>query len=393
MSVSVASPVVSLPVTRGPARVGRKAGSRRAPRLDNRGVSLPRLAPASLLSRLRPLARRIGLNSLSGCGLGAVPRTLPTIVRRGDAAALHGVVRCRSPWICPHCAPRLAARRAEVLRPQVSALLRQGYRPWLITLTVRHSRSSSLDDLFALLGRAWSRLTSGRAWSALKAAGVEYLRGYDITYGEHGWHPHIHTVVLFSPAVSDPGAEAQRLLDRWISAIRAFGGDVLPDGLDAQPCADATKAASYACHMAGVWEAAAGVKKECKAPGSWTVFDLAQAAVRGDETAVRLWLEYAVATKGRRALVCSQGLSLADEGDVSSEAAEIEAWQAPEEPAEAVAVIYPAALVRVDPFLAEVLEAAARSASDCRAALTRILGPPALGLWCAPAVISRSGVV
>jgi len=197
---------------------------------------------------------------------------------------------------------------------------------------------------------------------------------------------------FFGPAVFDPGVEARRLLDRWIAAIRALGGDVLLNGLDAQPCADAEKAARYAAHMSGVFEVAGGVKKQCKSATSCTVFDLAQAAVRGDAEAIRLWSEYAVSTKGRRALVCSQGLSLTDEGDAWEEAAEIEAQQAPEEPAEAVAFIYPAALVRVDPHLAAVLEAAARSASDCRAALTRILGPPAPNVWYPP-VISRSGVV
>jgi len=384
MSVSVASPLPASSPSSGAAGIARKAAAARRSRraLDNRGVTLPaRLSPASLLSRLRPLARRIGLDSLSGCGLGAVPGTLPTVVRRGDAASLVGVQRCRSPWVCPHCAPRLAARRAEALRPQVSRLLCQGYQPWLITLTLRHSRSSNLNDLFDILAKAWSRLTSGRVWASLKSAGVEYVRGYDMTYGEHGWHPHIHALFLFAPGVSDPGAEARHLLDRWIAAIRALGGDVLLDGLDAQPCSDAEKAARYAAHMSGVFEVAAGVKKECKSATSCTVFDLAQAAVRGDESAVRLWSEYARATKGRRALVCSQGLSL-DEGSAAEES---EAHESAEEPAETVAVIYPSVLVRVDPFLAEVLEAAARSASECRSALTRILGPPgANSLWYVP---------
>jgi hypothetical protein len=174
---------------------------------------------------------------------------------------------------------------------------------------------------------------------------------------------------------------------RWIAAIRSLGGDVLRDGIDAQPCADAEKAARYAAHMSGVFEAAAGVKKQCKSLTSRTVFDLAQAAVRGDESAVRLWSEYAIATKGKRALVCSQGLTLSD----AEESVEVVECADDVEP---VAFIYPAALVRVDPFLTEVLEAAARSASDCRAVLTRILGPPAPNVWCvAPAVIARSDVV
>ena len=302
------------------------------------------------------------MDSLGACGLSAVSGTVPTITRQDGRASLQGVQRCQSAWSCPHCAPRLAARRAEALRPQVAGLLRQGYRPWLLTLTLRHDRASSLDDLFGLLGKAWGRLTSGRAWASVKAGGVEYIRGYDLTHGQHGWHPHIHAVVLFGPGVADPEAEAKRLLTRWIQAIRRLGGDVLPDGLDAQPCADATKAARYACHMAGVWEASAGVKKEGKSPTSRTVFDLAQAAVRGDQTAAGLWSQYALATKGRRALVCSQGLRLSDVEDAEAVEGEDQgdASGEPPAPGEPVAVIYPAALVRVDPHLAAVLEAAGR---------------------------------
>jgi hypothetical protein len=238
--------------------------------------------------------------------------------------------------------------------------------------------------LFGILGRAWGRLTSGRHWAALKKAGVQYIRGYDITYGEHGWHPHIHAVFLFAPDVAEPAAVARRLLDRWIGAVRSLGGDVLPAGLDVQPCADAERAARYACHIAGVWEAVAGVKKDSH-QNSRTVMDLAAAAAAGDEAAARLWVEYARVTRGRRAVVVSRGVTLSDDSDTpaESDAEAVEAVETPE-PVEVVAVIRSHLLRKLDPYLADALAAAAVSASSAHAVLARALGPPSLDTWWPP---------
>jgi hypothetical protein len=212
----------------------------------------------------------------------------------------------------------------------------------------------------------------------VKRQGVEYIRGYDITYGGNGWHPHIHGVFLFAPTVSDPAAAARCLLDRWISVVRSLGGDVLPQGLDAQPCADAERAARYACQIAGVWEAVAGVKKDAH-QNSRTVMDLAASAAAGDESAARLWIEYARSTRGRRAVVVSRGLSLSD-ADVAAADADADATDA----VEVVAVIRSHLLRRLDPHLGEALAAAVVSASAAHAVLTRALGPPSPATWWPP---------
>jgi hypothetical protein len=209
----------------------------------------------------------------------------------------------------------------------------------------------------------------------VKRQGVEYIRGYDITHGENGWHPHIHAVFLFGPGVADPSAAAGRLLDRWIGAVLSLGGEVLREALDAQPCADAGRAASYACHIAGVWEAVGGVKKDAKR--GRTVMDLAAAAVGGDESAARLWIEYARSTRGRRAVVVSRGLSLSD---ADAAAADADATDA----VEVVAVIRSHLLRRLDPHLGEALAAAVVSASAAHAVLTRALGPPSPATWWPP---------
>jgi hypothetical protein len=237
--------------------------------------------------------------------------------------------------------------------------------------------------LFGILGRAWGRLTSGRHWAALKKGGVQYIRGYDITYGQHGWHPHIHAVFVFGPGVDDPAAAARCLLDRWISIVRSLGGDVLPQGLDAEPCADAARAAAYACHLAGVWEVVGGVKKDAH-QNSRTVMDLAAAAAAGDEAAARLWIEYARSTRGRRAVVVSRGLSLSDADPPDADADPAAADLPDAEPVEVVAVIRSHLLRLLDPHLGDALAAAAVSASAAHAVLTQALGPPSPATWWPP---------
>jgi hypothetical protein len=237
--------------------------------------------------------------------------------------------------------------------------------------------------LFGILGRAWGRLTSGRHWAALKKGGVQYIRGYDITYGQHGWHPHIHAVFVFGPGVDDPAAAARCLLDRWISIVRSLGGDVLPQGLDAEPCADAARAAAYACHLAGVWEVVGGVKKDAH-QNSRTVMDLAAAAAAGDEAAARLWIEYARSTRGRRAVVVSRGLSLSDADPPDADADPAAADLPDAEPVEVVAVIRSHLLRLLDPHLGDALAAAAVSASAAHAVLTLALGPPSSATWWPP---------
>jgi hypothetical protein len=269
----------------------------------------------------------------------------------------------------------------------------EGWQPWLLTLTLRHTAACRLSDLFGVLGKAWGRLTSGREWAAVKRQGVEYIRGYDITHGGNGWHPHIHAVFLFAPGVSDPAATARRLLDRWIAAVQSLGGDVVADALDAQPCADAGRAASYACHIAGVWEAVGGVKKDAKR--GRTVMDLAAAAVSGDEAAARLWIEYARSTRGRRAVVVSRGLSLSDAADATADADADPPDAAPPDAdaaaVEVVAVIRSHLLRQLDPYLGDALAAAAVSASAAHAVLTRALGPPSPATWWPPDPDEKGG--
>jgi hypothetical protein len=188
-----------------------------------------------------------------------------------------------------------------------------GYRAFLVTLTVRHRRQDNLVDLFTGLGSAWKMMTSGRIWDGIrKAYEVEYVRGYDLTHGKaNGWHPHNHLGVYvrrrrgvaLKPCVPvDERAVADWLAARWIECLGVVGYDALDDAQDVQECHDPEAAARYSVTPAAVYETLAMAMKRARTGAdSRTPFEILEAAVMADDAASRmLWIDYVTATKGRR---------------------------------------------------------------------------------------------
>lgn len=409
---------------------------RSADRLDNRGASLHPSTPSTpengkgnnakarsvkasdyaqfqALYEARDLFRWVGARSVACCGLGTLTGTA-SLVREASPsgrmiARKVGVSHCSNPWLCPACGPVIAARRANDLAPQLNALVARGWTVWLATLTVRHKRGDDLGALLGLLAGAWAKLTQGKAFDKRRRAfgGFEYVRGYDWTFSQqHGAHPHIHAVLVFGPGAGDGRAEAEDLLCRWRGALSRLGAEALPRALDIQPATTPAAAAAYAMSLAGVSkktdrqaakmtgkevkdaarvgfstiaEATAAAAKRGRTDGGLTAADLREMALAGDGWARGMFAAYARATKGRRAVVVSQGLRLAPE----SEAREEEDVMEPE----VVAVLRDKGLIAIDAHIARTLAAAASSADQGRAVLLEVLGAPGpTGLWCHPPV-------
>jgi len=139
----------------------------------------------------------------------------------GPRVDFHGIVTCGSPWICPVCSPSLAERRGEALARTLSHFMRFGFRVAHVVLTVRHTRGMPLDDVFRALNDAWRFMTKDRAFRR-HWEGLGYARGVEITLGPNGWHPHIH-VALVIPPERDPYALKEALWKAWSSAVLEVG--------------------------------------------------------------------------------------------------------------------------------------------------------------------------
>jgi hypothetical protein len=266
-------------------------------------------------------------DTLACCGLGVMgnPDGSPgtskfACTHETGAVRQTGVMTCHSPFACPVCAPKVAARRAAALGPQFAELVALGHTVSMLTLTVRHDRMTSLAKGLAALSRAWGRVTSGKWWDALRKVGaVGYVRGYDVTRSErNGWHPHLHVSLVLGPE-HDDAEVCEALLARWRMALASQGFTTTREAQHYHRADDPEKAARYAVSPAAVYETLAMAMKRARGKGAgltpFEILDLAVSSRDADDVKAAakwtaLWREYVAATKGKRQVVTSQCLSL-----------------------------------------------------------------------------------
>lgn len=79
----------------------------------------------------------------------------------------------------------------------------------LVTLTVRHHKDETGDEVWDRIAGGWRQITSDRAYKAAIASG--YLGGTvrvaETTYGSSGWHTHLHCAMLLDESCA-PADEA-----------------------------------------------------------------------------------------------------------------------------------------------------------------------------------------
>lgn len=267
----------------------------------------------------------------------------------GCRAYWSGIETCGSTWACPRCSMAIRAKRGQ----QVSAAVgKYGQaRVRLLTVTIRHHQGQALKPLADGLQKAYSALQRGTPWKRWKAhVGLEHtVRGWEVTYGANGWHPHIHSLFFFQLSgealdavlhsadlrwgvvrdvgrgefewrkkpsqsawakLSQQGWSAatpwQWLVARWQSCVvQALGAEQRPDclhGCDLAAVHDAKYLTKLGLELADV-----GGKKGRK-PGSRTPMQIAEDVVAepANSSHRALWCEFAAAFEGRRQLVWSQ---------------------------------------------------------------------------------------
>lgn len=252
------------------------------------------------------------------CGILCVEHTEehPSIrVERKDGgprASWRGILTCGHIWTCPVCSQNLRAARTERI---VRAVEHLGGRWQMLTVTLRHRQGLPLKDLRDGMAKAWRRTRQGgkiqRVWSGRVSASV---RAQEVTYGDNGWHPHVH--VLLRTTAWD-GDEKAALQARWETAVvRTLGVHARPDdvhGLVWSEPFDASKegAGARAKYLSKLGLEVAGISKEGRG-GARSQWDIARAAAKGDSRSLWLWREFYASTKGRRAIELDDRAAAAD---------------------------------------------------------------------------------
>lgn len=108
------------------------------------------------------------------------------------------VQTCGSVWNCPFCSAKVSAQRRDELELAILRFGRQHGTVRMMTRTVGHTPSDSLEKLLSSFLAAQRRYSSTGAinrWR--KRYGVMgQIRALEVTKGTGGWHPHTHEIVF-----------------------------------------------------------------------------------------------------------------------------------------------------------------------------------------------------
>lgn len=181
---------------------------------------------------------------MRGCGVWRYQRHVTLQQTAQGAAWWDGVICCRA-RVCPPC---FVARRFKLAR-EIDHVVQErerdtGAQSILATLTIRHQAPDPVAICNAVRG-CWRSLLQSRAyrtWSAEQ--GIEWIAALEVTRGEHGWHPHIHALLLPSRTIDvfdDPWLAMHGDWLAWWTKIvaRRIGAEHVPSaehGLDLREC-------------------------------------------------------------------------------------------------------------------------------------------------------------
>jgi hypothetical protein len=156
-------------------------------------------------------------------------------------ASIRGTVSCNRRSGCEHCGPRLLAEDAEL----VEALVRDhGYeRTVMATFTVRHWSGLALQPLRRGVANAFRNLQQHRDWREGDCLrGVKLVRSLEVTDGPHGWHPHLHVLLLLEAELTDAARASLEamLAEPWRATVERTMGrayqPTLSRGVDVTRC-------------------------------------------------------------------------------------------------------------------------------------------------------------
>jgi Replication protein len=225
-------------------------------------------------------------------------------------AFFNGLIVCGSVWHCPICAAKISERRKLELKQAHDLHLAEGGKIALLTLTFSHKKTDKLKDTIQKFGQATQKLFRGKRYDNIrsKMGLIGRVRGFEVTYGNNGFHPHTHTLLFYKNDVDLEYIKSE-MYDLWEKACQKFGLTVKERyGLDLQ---DGHKAEEYLSKH-GTWSLEQELSKSHIKKGklgSLTPFDFLRVYLETEEEKyLKLFKEYADCFKGKRQIQWSQGL-------------------------------------------------------------------------------------
>ncbi len=241
-------------------------------------------------------------------------RTGPQIAQRGGVAYWRGVQTCGSVWCCPVCQAKIRNGRAIEISEFTAEWIRRGGEVYMVTLTAPHDLGMALSLLMVLISNAFTSVIAGGAWVKLRdqlgIAGC--IRALEVTYGENGWHPHLHVLVYCRDPLDAAGLAAftlhfQRKWDRFVTKA-GYRAPSAQHGVRVERCYNGGGAADYICKTQdgrNPGNEMARSDMKTSRDGHRMPFDILAAAGTGERAELELWWEYEQATFRRRCITWS----------------------------------------------------------------------------------------
>jgi len=146
---------------------------------------------------------------------------------------------CKTHLLCPLCAIRRGAKQVQAYLEKFELLRNENPRlkPYMLTLTVKNG--FDLSERFEHLTKSVKKLLVKRRdslrgkWKSELSKALGGVFSYELTLSEHGWHPHVHMVILCDE--NDPilfnqaKAKQSELSKEWLAVTGdSFIVDVRP---------------------------------------------------------------------------------------------------------------------------------------------------------------------
>lgn len=229
-----------------------------------------------------------------------------TILQKEDNFYFHGLTRCGNIWTCPTCSALVTQGRREELRVALSEAKKQGYQYIMLTLTAPHYFNDQLKKVLVGISEALRKMKNRKSWKrfAEQIQLVGDIRALEVTYGQNGWHPHFHIILVFKNQLVTEIAEEQ-ILFMWQKACISAG---LPEpnrhGVNIK---NHDKCAEYISKWGLSSELAKGSEKTGSI-GNYSPFQLLDFYKEDDLRSGEKFKEFAIEFKGKRQLVWSKRL-------------------------------------------------------------------------------------
>lgn len=284
------------------------------------------------------------------------------LVKDDEKAHFALVQTCRSAWACPRCTAKVMAQKGTDIACLIEALekWKQEYS-FMVTFTLPHLKDMSCNDTYQILLATWRQFTNTskrKRYVKKNGESVHYnfsgrfrqfqrdleiknmVRVYEFTWGKNSWHPHIHVLMWTKKKHWNKILDYEKELQRtwWQDAKKCalkhynqkypdnkeenlkkveniFADFKMEDDYREKPVyiskdehgkAIIQTSSMYVSGWTGEKELTGSTKLKRAKTGHYTPYQIIQAAydnrnfpkIRDD--LLRLFIEYAVATRGHR---------------------------------------------------------------------------------------------